>query len=68
MIAQIEGGDEVTLTNHGRPIARIVPLRAETAAERLLDGLDRIGVHDTGLGDEIAARRAADARVDVERW
>lgn len=33
----VKGGDEVVITEHGRPIARIVPTSGNTAIERLID-------------------------------
>lgn len=68
VIEQLEHGDDVVLTNHGRPIARIVPMRPEAPATSLLARLDQLGTHDTGLAAEIAAQRADDAEFEPSSW
>ena len=35
-LAEVRKGHTVTVTDHGRPIARIVPIEAPTALERLV--------------------------------
>lgn len=35
-LAEVRGGETITVTEHGRPIARIVPVGAPTAYERLV--------------------------------
>jgi prevent-host-death family protein len=35
LLAKVESGEEITITKHGTPVARLVPIRKEaTAAER----------------------------------
>lgn len=35
ILQRVEGGEEVTITRHGAPVARLVPIRrASTSAER----------------------------------
>ena len=36
-LARVKGGEEVTVTEHGRPIARIIPLRGATPAAATQD-------------------------------
>ncbi len=36
-LAEVRAGHTVTVTDHGRPVARIVPVNARTALERLID-------------------------------
>lgn len=36
-LAEVRAGRTVTVTDHGLPVARIVPVGAPTALERLLD-------------------------------
>lgn len=42
-LARVKAGDEVTVTEHGRPIARIVPLRAGSPVAATQD-LVRAGI------------------------
>ena len=35
-LADVRGGRTITVTDHGRPIARIVPIEVPTALERLI--------------------------------
>lgn len=35
-LAAVRGGQTITVTDHGKPIARIVPIEAPTALERLI--------------------------------
>lgn len=35
-LAEVRGGRTITVTDHGKPIARIVPVREQTALERLI--------------------------------
>ncbi|MGI8414619.1 MAG: type II toxin-antitoxin system Phd/YefM family antitoxin [Nakamurella sp.] len=36
-LAEVRAGRTVTITDHGRPVARIVPVDAPNALERLID-------------------------------
>lgn len=36
-LAEVRAGHTVTITDHGRPVARIVPVDAPNALERLID-------------------------------
>ena len=35
-IAAVRGGDEITVTDHGKPIAKIVPIKEESELERMV--------------------------------
>ncbi|MFT4136041.1 type II toxin-antitoxin system Phd/YefM family antitoxin [Microbacterium sp.] len=42
-LADVRRGQEITVTDHGRPIARIVPIGEESGLERLLrEGVARL--------------------------
>ncbi|MCV7386047.1 type II toxin-antitoxin system prevent-host-death family antitoxin [Mycolicibacter longobardus] len=34
LLAQVEGGAEIVISRHGRPVARLVPYRQDRAARR----------------------------------
>ena len=34
ILRDVEGGEEVTITSHGRPVARMSPIRTRTREER----------------------------------
>ncbi|MCE7480660.1 MULTISPECIES: type II toxin-antitoxin system Phd/YefM family antitoxin [Microbacterium] len=35
-LADVRGGDEITVTDHGRPVARLVPINQGSPLERLI--------------------------------
>jgi prevent-host-death family protein len=43
-LAKVKAGDEVLITDRGHPIARIVPLAPQEAAEAGLEELERAGL------------------------
>jgi len=43
LIRRVEAGDEITITDHGRPTARLVRVRELSVAERL-EALERRGL------------------------
>lgn len=49
-VAEVQAGHEVTITSHGKPVARLVPIRAHAdAATRLASQLDALA--EEGLLD-----------------
>ncbi|MBX3194785.1 MAG: type II toxin-antitoxin system prevent-host-death family antitoxin [Schumannella sp.] len=65
VIAAVEGGEEVVLTNRGRPIARIEPIARERTGKRPFLTRDELstmrgGRIDTGWLEERSALRAAE--------
>lgn len=57
LVHRVEAGEDVVLTRHGRPIARIVPLaKRPSAAERaaLLDDVVAASRHKTRPGPDAA--------------
>ena len=59
LVRQVEAGEEVVLTRHGKPAARIVPMTspAPTGAmrARLIDGLQRSAARNMCPGPEAAS-------------
>lgn len=56
-VSQAAAGNEVTVTDRGRPVARLVPIRSETDLERGLaegwvDGPRRRGLSAVVLADD----------------
>lgn len=62
VIDQLELGEEIVLTRHGRPIGRITPMSPadDTASSRLLRMADELPSLDTGLLDELLEERRSD--------
>jgi prevent-host-death family protein len=66
LVARAERGEEVIITRHNRPVARIVPMQdaapglqaSRRAALRALQDFEPIAVDDVSLADLIAAGRA----------
>ena len=69
VLAAVEAGDHVFLTNRGRRVAELRPVSPRSDIDRLLDLADRISPGDTGAfedlvqskQDDIAAQRTKDA-------
>jgi len=68
VVRQLEDGVEVTLTNRGTPVARLVPLQPLTSGRQLLDAIDRLGPVDTGWATDIKKARTDEVPQDMERW
>lgn len=76
VLRRVVGGETVEVTDHGRPIARIVPLRpgageqqvadgrATPAEGDLLDVLDEIGLPAARTGATLPSAALADLRAD----
>jgi prevent-host-death family protein len=47
LLAKVEGGDTVTITKHGRPVARLVPVSTRSSPLSIVAALRaaRVGVH-----------------------
>ena len=48
-LAEVRSGRTITITDHGRPIARIVPIDQPTALERLIAELSGNEVTEDGI-------------------
>ncbi len=67
VLRRVEAGEELTITNHGRPVARLVPIRPSVLDELIADGGARTALSDqpwaelppaapsTATGDELIA-------------
>ena len=53
LLRRVERGEEVTITRHGRAVARLVPVAATPGRERLADTVARLQAFRRGrrLGD-----------------
>lgn len=68
VLAAVEAGEHVFLTNRGRRVAELRPVAAENDIDRLLDLANRISPGDTGAfadlmqnkHDDVAAQDAKD--------
>jgi len=62
LLDEVEGGDEVEITRHGRLVARLVPARRGTALRGKYAGLVQVSVADEELlfstGEEWAGDEA----------
>lgn len=66
IIDALESGDEITLTNHGKPVGRIVPIEFDmtTWLEAIVS--EAPGGDDSQLGELLTSRDAQYAEPD--RW
>jgi prevent-host-death family protein len=53
LLEEVERGKEITITRHGRPVARLVPVEAAPGREQLADSVARLKAFRRGrrLGD-----------------
>jgi len=49
LLEKVEAGAEITITRHGSPVARIVPIKKEATAEERLAAIRRIQTLATDL-------------------
>jgi prevent-host-death family protein len=63
LLDRVEAGEELLITRHGQPVAKLVPLR-ENAARELEDVLARV----TRLRQSLAARGVRVSRDEVRAW
>lgn len=46
VLRRVEAGEELTITNRGRPVARLVPIRPSALDELLAEGAARAALSD----------------------
>ncbi len=49
LLEKVEAGQEITITRHGSPVAKLVPIRHETTADERVAAIQRIHKLATGL-------------------
>ena len=42
LLEKVEAGEEITITKHGAPVAKLVPVRKEMSAEQRVAAIERI--------------------------
>ncbi|MBZ5687870.1 MAG: type II toxin-antitoxin system Phd/YefM family antitoxin [Acidobacteriia bacterium] len=49
LLEKVEAGEEITITKHGVPVAKLVPVKKEVRSEERLAAIDRIQKLASGL-------------------
>jgi len=49
LLEKVEAGEEITITKHGAPVAKLVPVKKEVRPEERVAAIDRIQKLATGL-------------------
>jgi prevent-host-death family protein len=49
LLEKVEAGAEITITKHGAPVAKLVPVKKEVSAEQRVAAIERIQKLATGL-------------------
>jgi prevent-host-death family protein len=49
LLEKVEAGEEITITKHGAPVAKLVPVKKEVRPEERVAAIDRIQKRATGL-------------------
>ena len=49
LLEKVEAGEEITITKHGAPVAKLVPVKKEVRPEERLAAIDRIQKLASGL-------------------
>ncbi len=58
LLERVEGGEEVTITRHGSPVARMVPVRRKATREQRRQAIDAI--RKLALGNSLGGLRIKD--------
>ncbi len=67
LVARVEAGDEVVITRHNKPVAKLVPITTEISPElyrKRLEILDEL----QAVGREIAAKGGAITVEEILSW
>ena len=49
LLEKVEAGEEITITKHGAPVARLVPVKKEASPEMRIAAIERIQKLASGL-------------------
>ena len=49
LLEKVEAGEEITITKHGAPVAKLVPVKKEASAEERIAAIERIQKLSSGL-------------------
>ena len=49
LLEKVESGEQITITRHGTPVARLVPVKEKATAEERRDAIERIAKLREGL-------------------
>jgi len=49
LLEKVEAGEEITITKHGAPVAKLVPIKKEASAEERVAAIQRIQMLGRGL-------------------
>ncbi|HEX4053565.1 MAG TPA: type II toxin-antitoxin system prevent-host-death family antitoxin [Tepidisphaeraceae bacterium] len=49
LLARVEAGEEITITRHGSPVARLVPIKKKYSAAERREAIERIRQLQKGL-------------------
>ena len=49
LLEKVEAGEEITITKHGAPVAKLVPIKREVSVEERADAIQRIQKLSAGL-------------------
>ena len=49
LLDKVEAGEEITITKHGAPVAKLVPVKKEVSAEQRVAAIERIQKLAAGL-------------------
>jgi prevent-host-death family protein len=49
LLEKVEAGEEITITKHGAPVAKLVPVKKEASAQERTEAIERIQKRASGL-------------------
>lgn len=67
VLRAVESGDVVYLTNRGKRVAEIHPVREDRPIDALIERAARISSGDTGAFDELMAAKESDVEAQADR-
>jgi prevent-host-death family protein len=64
LLDRVQAGEELLITRHGRPIARLVPIRQDQSA----DGVDRALATFREIRESLKAKGVRISRKEIREW
>jgi prevent-host-death family protein len=64
LLDRVQAGEELLITRHGRPIAKLVPVRRDEAT----DGVDRALATFREIRESLKTKRVRISRQEIRQW
>jgi prevent-host-death family protein len=68
LVARVEAGDEIVITRHNRPVAKIVPFAGAGVSADLLERRRKALARMQAIGAEVAAKGQPITQDEIIEW